>query len=146
MVLFWLFRFCSVWYALGIQIQKNFLKNFFYQKCLNCCPEDLSRRSRCRCHFWTFLGRSQDISPRLKERAITNFLVSNTHIWCAKTENITTEMRFLFMFTIDVLRTSQKRHPLDVTLEHLQEVFRAFLQKPKNYKTATSLVSQAHIW
>ena len=50
------------------------------------------------------------------------------------------------MFTIDVLRTSQKRHPLDVTLEHLQEVFRAFLQKPKNYKTATSLVSQAHIW
>ena len=55
-------------------------------------------------------------------------------------------MRFLFMFTIDVLRTSQKRHPLDVTLEHLQEVFGAFLQKPKNYKTATSLVSQAHIW
>ena len=66
--------------------------------------------------LWDDLVSSQDVSPKPKEYVITNFLVSNTHIWCIKTENITTEMSFLLMFKIDVLGTSGERHAPDVTL------------------------------
>ena len=54
------------------------------------------------------------ISRKLKKHAVTKFLGYNTHI--TKTENKTTEMRFLLMFKIDVLGTSQERQPLVVTL------------------------------
>ena len=61
--------------------------------------------------FRTFL-----VSPKLKEYAITNFLVCNTHFRSSKTKNITTEMRFVLMSKIYVMGTSRKRYPLDVTL------------------------------
>ena len=77
--------------------------------------EDVPRTSRCKCNFGTFLGEFQDVSPKLKEYEITKFLVSNTHICSTKTGNITTEMRFVLMFKIDVLGTSRERHLPDVT-------------------------------
>ena len=58
----------------------------------------------------------EDVSPKLEEYVITNFLVSNTHIWWIKTENITTEMHFLLMSKIDVLGTSRERRPPDASL------------------------------
>ena len=63
---------------------KNFPKILFYGKCLNCRPEDIPRTSRCMGHFERLLGRSQDVSPKPKEQAITNFLVSNTHFGALK--------------------------------------------------------------
>ena len=95
---------------------KNFPKTLFRGKCLNWPPEDVPRTSRCRCHFGTFLGRSWDISPKLKEYAIRNFLVSNTHIWWTKTENVTTEMHFVFLFKTYILGTSRERYPPNITL------------------------------
>ena len=59
--------------------------------------------------FRTFLGRF----------SLTDLLVSNTHIWWTKTENITTEMRFVLMLKTDVLGRSRERYPLNVILEPL---------------------------
>ena len=67
----------------------------------------------------TFWGRPEDVTlraPRLKEYEIANFLVSNTHIRWTKTENFTTEMRFVLIFKMDILGTSRERYPLNVTL------------------------------
>ena len=41
---------------------------------------EVQRTSRCGCHFGTFLGRSQDVTPKVKEYVIADFLVFNTHI------------------------------------------------------------------
>ena len=43
-------------------------------------------------------------------------------------------MRFVLKFKIDALGTSRGRHRPDVTLGHLQDVFRTFLQKAKTIK------------
>ena len=51
-------------------------------------------------------------------------LMFNIHIWWIKTENITTEMHI-------VLETSRERHPPDVTLWRLKDVFGIFLQNVK---------------
>ena len=46
-------------------------------------------------------------------------------------------MRFVLMSKIDVLGTFRELDPPDVTLGHLQDVFRGFLQKPKSVKQLT---------
>ena len=76
---------------------------------------------------------------KLQECTITNFLVSNTHIWWTKTENIITEMRFVLIFKTDVLGTTRERHLPDVTLGRLKDVFRTFLQNPKTKKQLFSV-------
>ena len=96
------------------EIQKNFLKNLFYGQWLNWRPEDVPRASHRGCHFMKFLGRSQDVSPKLKEYALTNLLVFDTHIWWIKTKNITTKISFVLMFKNGALGTSWERHPLGV--------------------------------
>ena len=77
---------------------------------------------RCGCHFGMFLGRSYDVPPKLKEYAITNLLVFNTHIWYIKTENSTAEINFVHMFKIGTF------------IEHLWDVS----TKTGNYKTTNS--------
>ena len=74
------------------------------------------------------LGRSYDVPPKLKEYAITNLLVFNTHIWYIKTENSTTEINFVHMFKIGTFIG----HLWDVSI------------KIGNYKTTNSLMLQAY--
>ena len=83
---------------------------------------------RCECHFGMLLGRSYDVPPKLKEYAITNLLVFNTHIWYIKTENSTTEINFVHMFKIGTFIG----HLWDVSI------------KIGNYKTTNSLMLQAY--
>ena len=83
---------------------------------------------RCECHFEMLLGRSYDVPPKLKEYAITNLLVFNTHIWYIKTENSTTEINFVHMFKIGTFIG----HLWDVSI------------KIGNYKTTNSLMLQAY--
>ena len=122
------FCFCNIWCSLGItKYRKISLKNYFRENFLIKSPKDIPRTSRCRCHFGTFLGRSQGVSPKLQEYGITNALVSNTHIWLTKTKNITTEMRFVLMLKNDVLGTSREHQPSGVTSWPLLDVIRTFL-------------------
>ena len=58
------------------------------------------------------------LESTIKKRIITNILVSNTHISCTKTENITSEMCFVLMFRSDILGTSLEHHP-PTSLSHL---------------------------
>ena len=53
--------------------RKNSKKNLFHGFLLRSRPDDVPRMSRSGCHFGTFLGRSRDVSPKLKDHAITNF-------------------------------------------------------------------------
>ena len=78
-------------------------------------PKNFSQRMSPWDVFRTFLERFS----KTERYAITNFLVFNTHIWWTKTENITTEIQFVLLFKIDVLETSQERHPPDVALGRL---------------------------
>ena len=72
----------------------------------------------------------------MKEYEVTNFLVSNKHIWWTKTEYFTTEKRFLLMLKMDVPRTlPSSRH-----FETIMKRFWNVSPKIQNYKTANSLV------
>ena len=88
-------------------------------------------------HWGFTLGRFQEFFPRLKEYAINNFLVSNTHIWLTKTENFTKKMRFVLMFKMGDLGTSREHYPPDVTLRTLEDILGTFLQKSKAIKQLT---------
>ena len=58
------------------------------------------------------------IESTIKKCTTTNILVSNTHISCTKTENITSGMCFVLMFRNDIQGTSGKHHP-STSLWHL---------------------------
>ena len=67
-------------------------------------PKDVALRVSLLDVFRTFLGR---FSKTERIWRVTNFSVSNTHIWWTKNENITTNMCFVLMFKIDALGSSQ---------------------------------------
>ena len=67
-------------------------------------PKDVALRVSLLDVFRTFLGR---FSKTERIWRVTNFSVSNTHIWWTKNENIATNMCFVLMFKIDALGTSQ---------------------------------------
>ena len=89
--------------------------------------------------FRTFIGRFS----KLKEYSITDFLVSNTHIWWTKTENITTEMHFVLKFKL-----MSWGKPDNVTRR--TSLWDLYLQddspKTQNYEIVNSLVIQVLIW
>ena len=55
----------------------------------------------------------------MQHDVVTNFLVSNTHIWSCKTENITSEMRFVLIFKFDVPRALPTKCHYDTIIRRL---------------------------
>ena len=54
-------------------------------------------------------------------------------------------MRFVLMLKMDTLGASRERNPPDVTLRPLEDVFGAFLQKPKTIKQQLFRVLGTHL-
>ena len=80
-------------------------------------PKDAMLRLSLWDVFKTFLGRFSKT-----ERVWNNFLVYNTHVCWTKTENFTTEMSFVLMFKMDVLRTLPSGHHFGTFIRRLWDV------------------------
>ena len=67
------------------------------------------------------------------------------HIWWNNIENNTIKIHLYERFKIDVLGTSQERHPTDVFSDRFKDVRRTFLQNFKNNKKLTFKYFTQHI-
>ena len=68
------------------------------------------------------------------------------HIWWNKIEKNSVKVHLYERFKIDVLGTSQGRHPTDVFSERFEDVCWTFLQNFKNKEKLTFKYFMQHIW
>ena len=97
-------------------------------------PRDVPRTLSAGRHFGTFIRPLLDVSPKTYYYKTSNSLVFQAHVWWNKLEN---KMYLCERFKIDVLGTSQGRHPMDVFSGHFEDAPRTFLQNFKNKQQIT---------